>query len=107
MIRRALIRDGARRDIDHHVSFFARTSPAAADRFLVALRSAIDSLVAMPGQGHPGEFLSPFLQGLRSWPISGFEKTLVLYGPWKGGIQVLAVIHGARDIPSLPFREEE
>ena len=43
----------------------------------------------------------PRLAGLRRFPVSGFGNYLIFYRQIDGGIEVLAVVHGARDIPSL------
>lgn len=36
--------------------------------------------------------------GVRSWPIRDFPKYIVFYLPTAVEVQILAVIHGARDI---------
>jgi toxin ParE1/3/4 len=35
------------------------------------------------------------------WPIGGFEKYLIFYLPLPDGIDVIRVVHGARDIERL------
>jgi hypothetical protein len=39
-------------------------------------------------------------------PVKGFESYLVFYLPHQNGIDMIRVIHGARDIESLFAREE-
>jgi toxin ParE1/3/4 len=46
------------------------------------------------------------LEGIRRSPVNGFEKYLVFYLPHVHGIDVIRILHGARDIDSL-FAEEE
>ena len=49
------------------------------------------------------------LADIRVWRISGFEKHLIFYRPCPKGVEILDVIHGARDIETLVFgslREE-
>ncbi len=41
------------------------------------------------------------LSGLRSLPVHGFEKHLVFYRPTKEGIEVVRVLHGARDLGTI------
>ncbi len=55
----------------------------------------------MPGLGSPCESSHPVLASLRAATVPGFRKYLVLYRPISEGIEVLRVIHGARDIESL------
>jgi toxin ParE1/3/4 len=45
------------------------------------------------------------LSTLRQWPIRGFENYLIFYLPTEAGIDVLRVLHGARDIDRI-LREE-
>lgn len=44
---------------------------------------------------------NPRLWGLRRVPITGFGNYLIFYRPIEGGIEVVRVIHGARDLPSV------
>ena len=55
----------------------------------------------MPELGAARSFANPKLAGLRMWPIKGFEKQLVFYRPVKEGIEVIRVLHAARDIGPL------
>jgi toxin ParE1/3/4 len=48
--------------------------------------------------GSPREFRNPHLAGIRQWRIPGFEKYLIFYRPLEDGIEILRVLHGARDI---------
>jgi plasmid stabilization system protein ParE len=36
--------------------------------------------------------------GLRYWPVPGFERYLVFYVPTSARIDVVRVMHGARDL---------
>ena len=55
----------------------------------------------MPGMGRLREFDRPDLADIRSWPVGGFEDYLIFYRPVPTGIDVLRVVHGARDIAAL------
>jgi toxin ParE1/3/4 len=46
------------------------------------------------------------LAGMRRVPVTGFEYYLIFYLPHEGGIDVIRVLHGARDLDSL-FDQEE
>jgi toxin ParE1/3/4 len=71
------------------------------DRFLAAVEQSLATLAQMPALGNPCEFDNPALQGVRSWPVRGFKKYVIFYRPVEGGIEVLHVLHGSRDITSL------
>lgn len=47
------------------------------------------------------EFQHPKAAGIRSWSITGFPNHLIFYRPVEGGIEVLRVLHGARDINAI------
>jgi toxin ParE1/3/4 len=55
----------------------------------------------MPGIGASYEHEHPALAGLRVFPISRFKKYLVFYRPVADGIEILRVLHGARDFHGL------
>lgn len=58
-------------------------------------------LAGMPEMGTRCHFRSPDTAGIRMWSIHGFENHLIFYRPLENGIDVVRVIHGARDIQSI------
>ena len=50
-----------------------------------------------PEIGSPRTASDPSLAGLRLWPVPGFEKFRICYIPRVDHIDVLRVLHGARD----------
>jgi toxin ParE1/3/4 len=72
-----------------------------AERFLDAAEAAFNLLANMPEMGTLCGFQSSEAAGLRVWSIPGFENHLIFYRPIEGGIDVIRVIHGARDIPTI------
>ncbi len=59
----------------------------------------------MPGIGERRESRNPRLHGLRIWRVEGFENHLIFYRPADDGIEIVRVLHGARDIDRI-FAEE-
>jgi toxin ParE1/3/4 len=55
----------------------------------------------MPGMGAMREFSNPAHKGIRSWPITDFENYLIFYRPIDDGIEVVPILHGARDIDQI------
>ena len=55
----------------------------------------------MPGIGSPKTFRNKRLVGIRSWRVKGFPKQVILYRATGDGIKVLAIVHGARNLPRL------
>lgn len=83
------------------IDFLAERSTAAADRFAESVQKSIEEAARFPGRGSPKHFNGPGLSEVRSWRVKGFKKFLVFYLPIEDGIKVLAVLHGARDLPGL------
>ncbi|HXJ92132.1 MAG TPA: type II toxin-antitoxin system RelE/ParE family toxin [Terriglobia bacterium] len=94
-------RPRARRDIVEVAVFIAQDSLEASDRFLEAAESTFQALARMPRVGALCRLPSPKFAGLRMWRVRGFENYLIFYRPRPDGIEVLRVVHGARDLASL------
>ena len=93
-------------DLLQHYVYIGGNNLDAAERFLrAAVEEALDDLSNMPGMGRVREFRRPGLTGVRSWPVKGCENYLVFYRKIPDGIEVLRVLHGARDIDRI-FDEE-
>ena len=58
-------------------------------------------LAEMPGLGSRRDFSNPILVDIRSWIIKGFPNHLIFYRPTTRGIEVVRVLHGARDLGLL------
>ncbi|MHB1561477.1 MAG: type II toxin-antitoxin system RelE/ParE family toxin [Isosphaeraceae bacterium] len=75
-----------------------RTGLAASDRFLDAVDRTFRRLAQMPGIGTRWDDEDPELEKVRFFPVTRYRKYLVFYRPLGGGIEVLRVLHGARDL---------
>jgi len=78
-------------------SGIAAENPDAADRFLAATERAFALLRRHPQIGRLRSFSLP---GIRSLLIPGFQNYIIFYLPMDSEVQVLAVLHGARDLSS-------
>jgi toxin ParE1/3/4 len=101
MNRRIVLRPEVPGDLDEIAAYLEHTSIAVADRFIKAAFEAFDDLAAMPGKGSLKWFRRRQLREIRSWAVEGFPNHLVYYRAAKEAIVILAVVHGARNIPSL------
>ena len=95
----------ARTDLLEIADYLAQGTLETAFRFLDAAEVAFELLAGMPELGTLCRFKSPQAAGLRVWPIKAFENYLIFYRPTTEGIDVIRVIHGARDIESI-FSDE-
>lgn len=74
-------------------------------RFLAAAESTFNRLAAVPEMGAVRDYGDERLEGLRMWPVPGFQNHLIFYRPVVGGVEVIRVLHAKRDIEAL-FRRE-
>ena len=89
----------ARADIFEIWSYIAEDSEAAADRVEQAIYDACVSAAKAPLIGH----LRPELTArfLRFWTLKRYPNYAIVYRPETTPLQVLAVLHGKRDIRQL------
>lgn len=101
MSLRIVRRPKARQDIVEIAIYLAERSIEASDAFLEAIQSAFQLLASLPEMGSPRRFQSPRLAGMRMWPVEGYENYLIFYRPLSDGIEVVRVLHAARDIQRI------
>ena len=82
----------ANRDLVEIGLHIAQDSPRAADKFLTAIDRKFKMLARLPKSGRRREELAP---GLRSFVVSSY---VIFYRIMHGGIEIIRVLHGARDI---------
>ena len=101
-MNRILRRPSANRDLVEIFRHYAREAGIrVADRFFTQAETTLKRLANMPGMGTHYEPEQPLYAGLRYFPVSRFRTYLVFYRPIPEGIEVLRVLHGARDIASI------
>ena len=76
-------------------SQIAKDNPGAAYRFFIAARKGFHLLARHPALGRLRSFSQP---GIRSFAVPHFRNYLIFYLPRPTEIQILAVLHGARDL---------
>ncbi len=74
-----------------------KDSASAADRFLNACEATFEFLVESPQIGaiYP---IKSRLSGLRVWRVKGFSSHLTFYTVRQNAIEIVRVVHGARDL---------
>ncbi|HEY7089069.1 MAG TPA: type II toxin-antitoxin system RelE/ParE family toxin [Tepidisphaeraceae bacterium] len=87
------------RDLITHFAFIAQDKIRPAERFLKVAQETFERLAAMPGMGREWGSALPHLAGIRVYPMpAGFRNYLIFYRPIENGIEVLTIMHGARDL---------
>ena len=92
------VSEQAERDLDEHWFYIARDNVPAADRLLLAVEEAFDDIRRQPAIGWAKPFQNPRLRGVRLWPVPRFHNYLVFYRDAGECIEILRVLHGARDL---------
>jgi toxin ParE1/3/4 len=86
----------ARSDLEEIHSHIAKDNPQAARRFIKRLRDKARQISETPGMGRSrAEDLRP---DLFSFPVGEY---ILFYREQPGGIVLVRVIHGSRDLPAL------
>ncbi len=98
---RLIIRPAAVDDLEEIAVWLGTESPAASARFLENCLADFHQLAAMPLLGRSRPFSNPKARNIRSWIVSGFPNHLIFYRPVEDGVEILHVLHGARDIDAL------
>lgn len=98
---RLLKRPKAERDLDEIWLYIAQDNPANADRFLDRLQERCLALADFPKMGTSRDDLKT---GLRSHPCGRY---LIFYFPIEDGVDIVRVLHGARDLDAIFHPDEE
>jgi len=88
-------------DIEEIVSFIAQDSTKAAKNFRDTLEQTCVLLAEMPDMGMARDFKNPTLTNIRLWPLKRFEKYLIFYRVQGNTLNIIRVVHGVRDLPTL------
>jgi toxin ParE1/3/4 len=72
-----------------------------AERFLDQLIASFKVLSLQPKMGALCGFRKPRIRRLRRWRVTEFENWLVFYQAKRNGVEIIHVMHGARDIENL------
>lgn len=99
-------RDEVLDDLINLSYYIAQRDEQAANRFLDAVTESFERLAQMPFIGVERTFRNPRLTSVRMWFVQGFERHLIFYRVLDDEIEVLRVLHAARDIEGV-FNDEQ
>jgi toxin ParE1/3/4 len=85
----------ASEDLTEIWCYIADDSVANADAFIDKLYETMQGLSRQPGSGRHREELA---SGIQSFP---FGRYIIFYRAVAGGIEIVRVLHGARDIENI------
>lgn len=86
-------------DLLHIWAFIAKDNPDAADRVETAIFRASECLANSPLAGSTRPDLTAL--PLRFWVVQPYSNYLIVYDPAKEPLQVVRILHGARNLPTI------
>ncbi len=98
MIHEIRIQSQARSDVVRLAVYIGRDSERAANRFLEATDKTFTMLARQPLLGAEYVTKNPRLNGIRVFRVKKFPNHLAFYFPREDGIEIVRVLHGARDL---------
>lgn len=104
---RLALKPQADRDIDNHFEYIAKDNLEAAIGFYEAAFSSFDVLLRNPQLGPRRDFQNSLLKDIRLWFVKGFEKYLIFYRATDELVEIVRVLHSARDIDRILSGEGE
>jgi toxin ParE1/3/4 len=91
----------AKADLIEIADYIAADNPEAAACFLDAAEATFAFIASLPSVGRTFSFQSPVAQGMRVWREEGFERYLIVYRVVESHIEIIRVLHMARDFPAI------
>ena len=101
MARRLVQRRAAEEDVAEQVTYLAADRAAVAHRYAIALEDAYERIRTMPEIGVPRSYRARGLKAVRVWAVPGFRRFLIFYRVTPKTVEVIRVLHSARDIPRV------
>lgn len=86
-------------DLAEMWEYIGANNPDAADRLLDNINDKVKLIAESPYIGREREELAP---GIRSFPAGRY---LIFYRPIAGGIEIVRVLHGSRDVDTILSEE--
>jgi plasmid stabilization system protein ParE len=87
------------RDLFDIWNFIAQDNPEAADRVEAAIFHSCDFLADRPLAGRERKDLTSL--PVRIWVVHPYPNYLIVYDPAKKPLQIIRILHAARDIPTV------
>jgi toxin ParE1/3/4 len=88
-------------DIEEIGLYFFLRAPEVEARFYRALDKTVRVLARSPNLGECHPCRNPKLEGMRKWQVDGFPNHMIFYRPAEDKLEILRVLHGARDYAAI------
>ena len=109
MTFKVIVRNRATQDIRLQANYIlAQGNREAAERFLLFTESAFSQLAITPNMGKVMRLPLSIQGKIRQWRIKNFRDFLIFYRVQEDLVEILRVLHGARDLEGiLSFLDED
>ena len=102
MSRKLIVRNRATQDVRLQANYIlANGNTAAAERFLERVEFTFSMLLRNPGIGKVMTFTPDRMGEVRQWRVKSFTDHLVFYQVADDRVEVMRVMHGARDLENI------
>jgi len=101
MNRFAHYAEEASQDLAEIFDYLDQRNEAAADRFYDAVEKTVQQLLRSPTLGECCRFRNPAVKGMRVWQVTGFPNHLIFYRPNGEQLEILRILHAARDYAKM------
>ncbi len=91
----------AERDIEECFVYIGEDNLDIAVHFLVAVEDSIEQIGRNPLIGSARKFENARIENLRIWTVKNFTDYHIFYTVKENAIEIVRVIHGARDLPNI------
>ena len=88
-------------DLIELAAYLGARSPGKEDEFLQSAEQSFARLLQMPQIGESFITRNDSLAGMRMWRITGFPKHVVFYRDVGDAIEIIRVLHAARDLAAI------
>jgi toxin ParE1/3/4 len=106
MNREVIKRPRVEEDLIEHFAFIAQDKIEPAERFLVVAEESFNRLARNPAIGLLWKSKRPHLRGIRFYPLPApYRSYIVFYRALGEYLEIVAVLHGARDLENALLRE--
>jgi toxin ParE1/3/4 len=102
MSRQLIIRNLATQDLRQQANYILiNGNVGAAEQFLEQAEATFAQILTVPRIGKSVSFLLERMGEVRQWRIKNFQEYLVFYRVQDDRIEILRILHGARDLEGL------
>ena len=89
------------RDLEELIDFLRGRNPEVAQRFAAATDTTFRFLAENRQVGQLCDFANHQLAGMRVCRIESFRNYVVYFRPTRDGVEIIRVLHGARDLGAI------